>query len=1023
MSARTTQRKLKTPSRSRVFFISAFCLALGVSGAAQQSSPDRIITQFQHTSWSAREGAPAPILAFAQTTDDYLWLGTLNGLFRFDGVRFEQYQPKSGESFLSNQISALLALPDGGLWIGFSRGGASLLMNDHLTNYGEAEGLPQGRLAAFAQDGAGKIWAGTASGLARLEEGRWKRIGNDWNFTGKSVQSMLIDRKGTLWVATEQTILFLPQGAKAFQGTGENVSLAMQIAEAPDGRLWIADTASTVRLLRYPDRNARVPEIHAGSQAILFDGAGALWVTSVGDGIIRAANPGALPAGVTPQNSPAVTKFTTKNGLTDDFVISLFQDRENNIWAGTPRGLEKFRNTSLVPVPFPSGYQGFALGAGDGGTLWVGSLSRPLTFVQNTKLTPLAVGTFAISGYRDSEGITWMGGAGQLYRIINGKIRILRSHYYKDSDPGGLVNAITKGPSGALWLALKNGELWRMEKNVWRRYQNAALPQSVVTAEYADAQGRVWLGYGNDLLAMLKDEHVHVFSKEEGVATGVVKAIQGRAEDVWIGGELGLAFYKQGRFQMLGAEGPTPFRGISGIVETADGSIWLSESRGVVQIPPVEVQAAFRDPAYRVHYQLFGFVDGLPGAIQQIVPPTAIEATDGRLWFATSAGLAWIDPAHIIRNGRPPHVVVQSINATGMHYQPEPAIHLPVGTTNIEIDYTALSLSVPERVRFRYKLEGIDKDWQDGGTRRQAFFSNLGPRHYRFRVIACNNDGVWNEIGATLDFNIAPAFYQTGWFKALNVAAGLCGLYLLYLMRLKQVTRQVRARMAERFDEREKIARDLHDTLLQSVQGLILKFHALARQVPAGDVRQGMERALDHADQVLAEGRNRVRSLRGADDAFTDLSSAFQRVAKEDSPELAANVKVVVEGNVRELNPMVLEESFSIGREALINALHHSGGLHVEIEISYHPRQFRLRVRDDGRGIDSSILEQGGRPDHWGLPGMRERAEKIGAQLQLWSRPKTGTEVALTVPGTTAYRAVQPRLRKFRSGRPFRMGH
>ena len=1023
MSEGNTQRKLTTPRRSRVFFMSLLCLAMSASGSALDSNSDRTVTQLQHTSWSAREGAPAPILAFAQTSDDYLWLGTLNGLFRFDGVLFEQYQPKSGESFPSNQISALLALPDGGLWIGFSRGGASLLMNDHLTNYGEEEGLPRGRLAAFAQDGTGKVWAGTASGLARLDEGRWKRIGIDWNFTGKSVLSMLIDRKGTLWVATEQTILFLLRDAKAFQATGEHVGVAMKIAEAPDGRLWIADTLSTVRRLIYPDRNARVPEIHAGSQAILFDEAGALWVTSVGDGIIRAANPGALPAGVTPQNSPAVTKFTMKNGLTDDFVISIFQDRENNIWAGTPRGLEKFRNTSLVPVSFPSGYQGFALGAGDGGTLWVGSLSRPLTLVQNTKLTPLAIGTFALSGYRDSEGITWMGGAGQLYRIVNGKIRILRSHYFKDSDPGGLVNAITKGRSGALWLALKNGELWTMEKNVWRRYQNAALPQSVVTAEHADAQGRVWLGYGNDLLAMLKDEHVQVFSKEEGVATGVVKAIQGRAEDVWIGGEMGLAFFKQGRFQMLGAEGPIPFRGISGIIETADGSIWLSESRGVVQIPPVEVQAAFRDPAYRVHYQLFGFADGLPGAIQQIVPPTAIEATDGRLWFATSAGLAWIDPAHIIRNSRPPHVVVKSITATGAHYLPEPDVHLPVGTTNIEIDYTALSLSVPERVRFRYKLEGIDKDWQDVGTRRQAFFGNLHPRHYRFQVIACNNDGIWNETGATLDFNIAPAFYQTGWFKTLNIAAGLCGLYLLYLLRLKQITRQVRVRMAERFDERERIARDLHDTLLQSVQGLILKFHALAKQVPVGDVRQGMEKALDHADQVLAEGRDRVRSLRGEDDALTDLAAAFQRVAKEDSPERAANVKVVVEGNVRQLNPMVLEESFSIGREALTNALRHSGGLHVEVEIAYDPKQFRLRVRDDGHGIDSSIREQGVRQDHWGLPGMRERAERIGARLQLWSGPKAGTEVELTVPGATAYRPVRSKQRKFWSGRISHIDH
>jgi len=286
------------------------CLLGGISDSALASAPDRTITQFQHTSWSAREGAPAPIIALAQTNDDYLWLGTLRGLFRFDGVRFEQYQTRPGESLPSSQISTLMALPDGGLWIGFARGGASLLMNDHLTNYGEREGLPPGRLAAFAQDRDSRVWAATRSGLARLEDGRWKRIGTDWNFTGKVAETLMIDRKGTLWVATEQTILFLPQGAKAFQPTGEHFGLVMQIAEAPDGKLWIADTNNNVRPLRYPDRNARVPEIHAGSQAILFDETGALWLTSVGDGIVWAANPGALPAGVTPQTNPALTKFT-----------------------------------------------------------------------------------------------------------------------------------------------------------------------------------------------------------------------------------------------------------------------------------------------------------------------------------------------------------------------------------------------------------------------------------------------------------------------------------------------------------------------------------------------------------------------------------------------------------------------------------------------------------------------------------------------------------------------------------------
>ncbi|HEV2829245.1 MAG TPA: triple tyrosine motif-containing protein, partial [Pyrinomonadaceae bacterium] len=332
------------------------------------------------------------------------------------------------------------------------------------------------------------------------------------------------------------------------------------------------------------------------------------------------------------------------------------------------------------------------------------------------------------------------------------------------------------------------------------------------------------------------------------------------------------------------------------------------------------------------------------------------------------------------------------------------SLRLPALSRDLQIDYTALSLIAPGKIRFRYKLEGYDKDWQDVGNRRQAFYTNLPPRKYRFRVIACNNSGVWNETGAFLDFTIAPAYYQTVWFRVLLGIVFLFVLFALYRLRVRQVAQQVRAGMEGRLDERERIARDLHDTLLQSVQGLILKFHAGIRQIPAEiPARETMEKALDHADQVLAEGRDRVRNLRATAVSIDDLPTAFKSVAEETPQGRKATFRTVVEGNARQLHPLVHEESYCIGREAIVNALTHSGGRNVEVEIIYEPRQFRLRVRDDGHGIDSKILEEGGRSDHWGMQGMRERANKIGAELKLWSGHETGTEVELTVPGATAY--------------------
>jgi signal transduction histidine kinase len=326
----------------------------------------------------------------------------------------------------------------------------------------------------------------------------------------------------------------------------------------------------------------------------------------------------------------------------------------------------------------------------------------------------------------------------------------------------------------------------------------------------------------------------------------------------------------------------------------------------------------------------------------------------------------------------------------------------------LTIQYVGLSLGNSDRVRYRYMLENFDHGWSQPVTNREATYGSLGPGTYRFRVMASNNSGVWNETGTYFDFAIATAYYQTTWFRLSVFAAFLILLVALYQMRVRQVAQRVREQMEARVEERERIARDLHDTFLQSVQGLILKFHAATRQIPADEpARQTMETALDRADEVLSEGRDRVRNLRASSIPIGGLPDALKRVVEETPQGRDATFKTVVEGGG--LHPMV---SRIAGREALINSLKHSNGRNVEVEITYDSKQFRLRVRDDGRGIDREILEGGGRPDHFGLQGMRERANKIGARLQFWSRPETGTEVELIVPGATAYQAARAKSKR-----------
>jgi signal transduction histidine kinase len=474
---------------------------------------------------------------------------------------------------------------------------------------------------------------------------------------------------------------------------------------------------------------------------------------------------------------------------------------------------------------------------------------------------------------------------------------------------------------------------------------------------------------------------------------------------------------KEGRIATLNGKNGLPCDAVHWGMEDDVNSFWLKTACGLVRIDRSELDAwtaaVDRSAQRTIQVTVFDGPDGVRStAIKHGFTPLVAKSADGKLWFPNEDGFSIVDPRHLSSNKLPPPVHIEQITADQNVYWQNSSgdastnLHLPARVRDLQIDYTALSFVVPEKVHFRYKLEGWDNDWQWVGNRRQAFYTNLSPGDYRFRVAASNNSGVWNEAGAPFVFSIAPAYYQTTWFRLSCVAAFLAMLWALYQLRLRQATQRVRHRMEGRLVERERIARELHDTLLQSVQGLILKFDAVAKQIPRDEpARTAMDEALDRADEVMGEGRERVRSLRAGASALNDLPAAFQRVADETAPGREATFKTIVEGSVRELNPMILEESYSIGREALINALAHSGGLHVEVEIMYDPRKFRLRVRDDGRGVDPGILEKGGRPGHWGMQGMRERAQGMGAQLGLWSRPGSGTEVELSVPAATAYRS------------------
>jgi signal transduction histidine kinase len=547
---------------------------------------------------------------------------------------------------------------------------------------------------------------------------------------------------------------------------------------------------------------------------------------------------------------------------------------------------------------------------------------------------------------------------------------------------------------------------------------------------FTDSLGRVWFGYAKSLLALMDGDRVRVFGPSDGLQVGTVQAVYGRGSEIWIGGELGLEQFDHGRFHNIAAVDDELLHGVSGIVETADGDLWLNGISGILHIRKEEISQALKDSTYRIRGERFGRRDGLPGVANQLKPlPTAIEGTDGRLWFTLRNGVVWLDPAvYSERQTVPPPISIQSVSADDRSYVPASPLSFPAHTSSVQVSYSAVSLSDPEAIRFRYRLRETDSDWHEVATSSPVTYRNLPPGSYHFIVAASDTNGVWSDKIATAEFTILPAFYQTLWFRALCVVLILAMLAGLYQLRLRRLAQQYSLRLEERVSERTRIARELHDTLLQSFQALLLHLQAVSYVLPTRpqEGQQKLDSAIDQGARAIREARDAVQDLRSSATVVNELAQALDTLGQE----LAANetnrnvgapvFHVEVEGAPRNLHPVVRDDVYRIAGEALRNAFRHAGAQHIEMEIRYDEAQLRLRLRDDGKGIDPNLLSDDGHEGHYGLRGMRERAQLLGGNLTVWSERNSGTEVELIIPAARAYSSSHSLRRSWLAQRFFR---
>jgi signal transduction histidine kinase/ligand-binding sensor domain-containing protein len=990
-------------------------IALALCGQTRCMEADLTLQQLTHKAWTLSDGAPGAIYAITQTTDGTLWVAGPSGLSRFDGIHFVRYDGTLGRRSHSTDITALAASPDGGLWMGFGLGGITVLTASGTVQYDEQDGLAFGTVNNIVMDRNRSTYAATSSGLYQLSGHRWKLIAVDNEPHGR-VSAAFVDRTDTLWVLTDHYLWARRAGDTHFkQVAPRNNSRRIgpnSLAGAPDGSLWVLNLnrpGSVVHVsLADAPRPHAPPEVAVSdtttNPGVAFDRDGNLWFGGSDVRRIAAAglqdNPKLTPA--------AMESFTLADGLTGSAVACFFEDREGNMWVGTYSGLDRFTRTNILRVGF-TGTFGTAV-AGDNGTVWVSALDSgpgpryPLLQVVRGQVAGRQRAPHFTAGFRGNDGSLWFGGRRGIVQYKAGQRGKTIPLPAND-----VVQAMMQDGSGAIWASISRHGLFRYWDDQWTEADQKGVPRAIPIVVTADSKGRLLLGYRRNRVVRIDGAAVERFGTADGLKVGNVTAIAARRDDTWIGGDEGLAHFDGTRFSTLASASGSPFAGISGIVAPDNGDLWLNASGGIVHLARAELEHAIRNPEYNVRPEVFDRLDGLKGYARQVRPsPSAFEGTDGHMWFATQVGLVGINPSRIERNTLPPPVTIWSIAGRSIQFPSVGLTQLPMHTTNVRIEYTAASLTVPERVQFRYRLDGLDQTWQDVGDRREATYTNLAPGRYSFRVIASNNDGVWNNAGASLSFVIAPAFYQTHWFYAFCALLFLAFLWLLYVVRIRQVRAQVRGRLEERLAERERIARELHDTLLQSVQGLVLRFRAaVSRLSPQEPTRLVMEQALDRAEDVLVEGRDRVKDLRSSIGSDLALPQAIAALGEELALEQGIHFRSTVEGTPRDLHPIVGEETMFIAREALSNAFRHAGARQIEAEISYGEAELQIRVRDDGRGIDVEVLRHGGKDGHWGLLGMRERARKMRATLTVWSKPGAGTEVDVRIPAHIAYQSAK----------------
>jgi signal transduction histidine kinase/ligand-binding sensor domain-containing protein len=991
---------------SRLFQYAALLL---LSGGALGAGQRNIIPSHGHDMWDAATGFPGGyVYSISQSADGYIWIGTSKGLLRYGGWTFLSIPVSTLETkapilnVLADSNDELWATDDHTHLFRFVAGRLAGPISDNGRHRYLATLLNRSR------DGR-LLFASELQGVVEYNHGS-ARVLVDPSMMPRSLTAITQTADGTIWIGTRETGVFrvaLTQGVRQIEHltalTSARVNCLLAIGKSSlligtdkgllslhDGNLWEAES-QLGKMEIFALASGREGDVWIGSNGLVFK---------------------ARASDIDPEGKIRAVDSLRVQGI----VTALLEDRDGDLWIGGSEVIERYRASGFTTYSSLAGLPCSNCGAiyaDQRDRVWFAPLDGGLFLLSKGSIEPVeAAGlkddaVYSIAGGADDEVWVARKNSGVTALRLDGGTWQANTFTRQNGLAQDSVYSIYRSPDGTVWAGTLTAGLSRFNGETWHTFNTQdGLPSNTISAITGNTAGEIFVGTPNGL-AVLRKGQCTTYSAQQGLPPGPIESLffDNEVGTLWIGTKKGISFLQSGTVRVpLGA--PDALYGeILGIAES-QGWLWIMTRDHVLRVKRTALlNQSFGEGDYRE----FGVTEGLPSTEGVERSQSVVLDSRGRIWFSLNKGLSVLEPSAFAMPAFPVATRLEGMLVDGKAVPSETRVHIPAGRHRLAFQYSGVNVSTPDDVRYRYRLDNIDPSWSETTALREIDYTNIPPGQFRFHVMARNADGIWSGQETTMVFEVEPAYWQSRWFQAGSVLALLLLIFGVYRLRLRELQLQFEVALDARVNERTRIARELHDSLLQNLHGLLFRFQAARNMLPkrTEEAMEAFDGAIMRTEGAIAESRDTIKDLRSERVTATDLKELLTQTGREletvaDARGNPPIFRVIVEGERQKLSLALQDEVYRIVRELLRNAFQHAGARHIEAEIRYGNRLLRVLIRDDGKGMPHKVLKEGGQPGHWGLPGVRERAKQIGAQLDFWSEAGAGTEVQLTVSVSAA---------------------